>query len=232
MNDFKVNIVIDGAEYKANVKVDKKKMLLDYEGKNVSFSLKDVEAIKNENNNLMKIVVNKKIITFKGDSVIKINNFFNNFKTYNESNIKVKPVSYESIKKPRNICILNTILFAFIYRGLKGASLAELWGTSKISAAIGAILGGTEEYYPNDMLETMIFILLACEVIYSLIVIFKNRSQAVSLLQNSNNSTNHEEIVSESYNIETLNKLKELLDDGVITQDDFERKKDEILKKI
>ena len=132
-----------------------------------------------------------------------------------------------NLKSPLGICILYTLMYIVIYRAIIGLTLYQYWGVSDISAMLGAILGGGGDDYPTDGLETFAFVLLFIEIISFIILKSKNNKKGKTLL-----NTKVSEKVESKDEVSSLEKLKYLKDKDLITQEDFDKKKEEILKKL
>ena len=232
MNSFMINVVIDNMKYAGNVTLDGNLLIISYGNKEMNISKNSVDAIKIISDNLLEIVVDERIITFDGSNIVNIISFFDKYKIYNNSNIRVNPVRIISVKTPFGLCIIFTLLYIIIYDGLIGVTLKDVWGTGVVSSFLGSALGGRGEYYPTDKLELMSYSMLLFFFICSGVSISKRKNKAVTLLQTQNNFSNDEFSSVNNSNLDTLGKLKELLDAGVITQEDFDNKKSEILKKL
>ena len=227
VNTFKINVIIENKEYCADVTIEDEVIKILYEDNYLMFNIRDIDALKIENEEILHLVLNRKIIIFKGSNIKQINMLFDDFKSYNNSNIKINSKKKLSLKSPIGICMLYTIIYLIIYRALIGLSLYQYWGVSDFSAIIGTILGGAGDDYPTDGLEIFAFILLVIEIIGFIILRNKKIKDNVLILESSFNNT-----LEQESEIDKLSKLKELLDKNVITQEDFDKKKEEILKKI
>ncbi len=124
-------------------------------------------------------------------------------------------------KKTIKVSIIYTVCFIIIYDGMVGLTLAEKWDSaSPIAAFLGNILGGND-LYPMDIIQKIAFLMLFIEII--LMVVFKSKNDSQEEIKEANDSTDE---------YKDLEKLKELLDKGIITEADFNKKKEELLKRI
>lgn len=119
-------------------------------------------------------------------------------------------------KKIVKTCLIYTLVFYVIYNGLIGISIADEWGVSPIAAFFGNILGGND-LYPMDLIGKITIILLIIEII--LLIKYSSNKEITKKEKNENSFDN-------------LERLKDLLDKKIITEEEFENKKKEILKKM
>ena len=144
----------------------------------------------------------------------------------------------ESQKNPLKVCMIYTIIFIIVYDGLVGISVADKMDVGFFAAFMGSVLGGLDDLYPWDFIQKMSMILMFVEIILSAIYSSNLKKKYVnillanqhsSILVNQNNSVSSKDVLGNIDKYDELERLKELLDKNVITQDDFDEKKKEIL---
>lgn len=231
---YDVNIIINQLEKQGTIQLNNNSLELLFNDMNKIISFNDILCIEESSLDVLNILLtNKHIITLYGSNIPIINNFFTKFKTYNESNIKINDKAIKKQKNAIRVCLIYTIITILIYNGLVGYYLAESMGTSFISSFLGGMLSlGNFSDYPMESLQKVFYVLLVLEII--LLTIYQSsfkKSLVNELRQYIFDNQNLKQVgtTSNLNKYDELEKLKELLDKNIITQEDFDKKKKELL---
>ena len=185
---------------------------------------KDIFAIKEiSDTRISLLTTNKQIIEINCNKSKEIVNNLSNFIPYDRSTMINKKANY--INSTLKTFTIITIIFLILYNGFTGITLADKWNVSPFSAFIGNILGDNGDK-PMDEIQVFTYIVLFFEVIIIIIQRSKLKNDCLNILKRIEVKKDEPTITK----YDELEKLKELLDKKVITQDDFDKKKEEILK--
>ena len=231
-------LIVDNKKENIILELSNNKLYLYQEENKKEISINDIVAIKKEDTNILDIMFRSfQIITIIINEVDIIINNLNNFNNYNNTNIMLNNSIKIYSKKARNYFII-TVIFMIVYNGFIGITIADEWHVSAFGAFIGNVLGGGSDIYPKDHIQILILILLIIETIF----LIKSKTQFTNKyiylldsykINNQPVQIKNKKIVDNNNDYyKELEKLKELLDKNIITQNDYDNKKEEILKKI
>ena len=224
---YEVNIIINDKENKGTLQITETSFILEVDKQYKGINIKDIFAIDEIDDKTMNVITtSKQLITITSnnieDIVINLNSFNNYYK-----NIRINKKARCINGTLRSLTIF-TIGFMILYNGFIGLEHAKKWGVSYISAFIGNILGDNGDE-PLDTLQIILYIAIFIEII--LIIIKKNnlKKECINILEKNRKKVPIKE-ENDLSKYDELERLKELLDKGIITEEDFNKKKQEILK--
>lgn len=224
----KVKIIIDNIKNDGFIKFNKQQIQLNVNNKTKIIDYKNIIGIKKyDNRNISILLTNKQIITIKSNDDINNLNDFYKWKSFKDKSIKINSSTFRRIyiyNHPISILLIMSMILTIVYSGLIGVSLADSLEIHPIVAFFSGIIFGVKEY-PIDLIQIILYSLMAICIILETLLYFKCEKNVESILNNI--YIEKEEQINHIYS--DLEKLKELLDKNVLTQEEFDIKKKEIL---
>ena len=226
--EYDVIILINNNKDNGTLTFNNQQITLKVKEKCRNIYLKDILAIKQIDYNSFSILLsNKQVIIIQSKKDINLSNIFLKWKSHNDSTIKINSSIFKSVytySHPLTALLVMLIVFILVYDGLIGVSLSNSLEINPIAAFFSGMVFGFAEY-PIDFIQIVLFSSLFICIVLEFIFQHKWIKEIEMILNN------HQLPKVEHFNNDysELEKLKELLDKNIITEEDFNVKKRQIL---
>ena len=231
---YDVIISIDNNKNNGIIVFDENKFSLKVKDKCKDIEFKDILAFKQVDYNSFSILLsNKKVIIIQSEKDIILSNIFFKWRSNNDSTIKINLSTFRSVYifgHPITTLLIMSMIFILVYDGLVGVSLSNSLEINPIVAFFSGMVFGFFEYQ-IDFIQ--IILIISTIVCIALEIVFQKRwiKEIEDILNNKPlPDISKTEKLNTNDKYEELEKLKELLDKNIITEEEFNIKKKEILK--
>lgn len=226
--EYDVIILINNNKDNGTLTFNNQQLTLKVKEKCRNIYLKDILSIKQIDYNSFSILLsNKQVIIIQSKKDINLSNILLKWKSHNDSTIKINFSTFKSVytySHPLTALLIMLIVFILVYDGLIGVSLSDSLEINPIAAFFSGMVFGFAEY-PIDFIQIVLFSSLFICIVLELI--FQNKwIKEIEMILN-NHQLPKVEYSNNDYS--ELEKLKELLDKNIITEEDFNVKKRQIL---